>query len=352
MTKKIIAVAISALLVLLCSIGAFAATEPTVTSDTICYISYQTGNNDYDGQTVDTAKRQFLTLDDAGCIGVLANGGTLYVVGKAYIGGEYTMPELGSTLKITSNDGKANYQNSMPFENPVCAFKMASGVTLTLQQDTIFDDIILFQEQKMNTIAITNNSTLVIGDKVNCMTNIANADPCYMAISVEAGSTAILNGGTFQQVTGEGTIINNGATILSEQEAEATTAETTDTTAPEVTTAETTTAPAVTSGAVVVPDLTTESTDASTDAAATEDTTIASTEESKKPVDTTEETESKTVDTTAEDKNEETAPATVPATVEPKNNGGLGTGAIIGIVAAVVVVIAVVAVILVKKKKK
>ena len=71
----------TALLVILGSISAFAATEPTVTSDTICYISFQTGKNDYDGQTVDTAKKQFLTIEDNGCIGVLANGGTLIVCG-------------------------------------------------------------------------------------------------------------------------------------------------------------------------------------------------------------------------------------------------------------------------------
>ena len=49
MTKRILAIAMAAMLVILGSISAFAATEPTVTSDTICYISYQTGKNDYDG---------------------------------------------------------------------------------------------------------------------------------------------------------------------------------------------------------------------------------------------------------------------------------------------------------------
>ena len=88
MTKRILAIAMAAMLVILGSISAFAATEPTVTSDTICYISYQTGKNDYDGQTVDTPKRQFLGLEDSGCIGVLADGGTLIGVGKVWIGGD------------------------------------------------------------------------------------------------------------------------------------------------------------------------------------------------------------------------------------------------------------------------
>ena len=83
MTKRILAITMAAMLVILGSIIALAATEPTVTSNTICYISYQAGNNDYDGQTVDTAKRQFLDLESDGCIGVLADGGTLIVCGKA-----------------------------------------------------------------------------------------------------------------------------------------------------------------------------------------------------------------------------------------------------------------------------
>ena len=131
MTKRILAIAMAAMLVILGSISAFAATEPTVTSSTICYLSYQTGKNDYDGQTADTPKRQFLGLEDSGCIGVLADGGTLIGVGKVWIGGDYVMPELGSTLKITSNDGKANYKNAIPFENPSCAMKMATNATLT-----------------------------------------------------------------------------------------------------------------------------------------------------------------------------------------------------------------------------
>ena len=350
MTKRIIAIAMAAMLVILGSISAFAATEPKVTSDAICYISFQTGNNDYDGQSVDTPKKQFLSLEDAGCISVLADGGTLIAVGKAYIGGDYIMPELGSTLKITSNDGKANYKNGMPFENPACAMKMRSGVTLTLQQDTIIDDIILFQESAMNTIIVANNSTLVIGDKVECMSNIAAANPCYMAIEVEKGSTVILNGGTFEQVTGDGTIVNNGATIVGEKTDAPVTSETTKATEAPVTSepAKTTTPaktsePAVTSGKEPAD---TTAPAASTDAVVTEDTasTTAATEKTtaKESASTTEKKE------TAPASSAVTTAATEPA---PASEGGLGTGAIIGIVAAVVVVIAVVALIIVKKKK-
>ena len=344
MTKRIIAIAMAAMLVILGSISAFAATEPTVTSDAICYISFQTGNNDYDGQSVDTPKKQFLTLEDAGCISVLADGGTLIAVGKAYIGGDYVMPELGSTLKITSNDGKANYKNAIPFENPSCAMKMKGGATLTLQQDTIIDDIILFQESTMNTIIISNNSTLVIGDKIECVSNPVAANPCYMAIEVEKGSTVILNGGTFEQVTGEGTIINNGATIVSEQADTPASSETTS--APET---PVTTEPAkTTEPAAVVTDDTKEvvATDESTASEPVSEDVTTESEKTEPEATKAPETE-KTTDT--EKAADTSAPETTAAA--PASEGGMSTGAIIGIVAAVIVVIAVVVLVIVKKKK-
>ena len=77
-----------------------------------------------------------------------------------------------------------------------------------------------------------------------------------------------------------------------------------------------------------------------------EDTTAAP-EKTTEPAETTTEAE-KTTDT------EKAADTTVPATTAapaPTDEGGLGTGAIIGIVAAAIVVIAVVVVVIVKKKK-
>lgn len=88
---------------------------------------------------------------------------------------------------------------------------------------------------------------------------------------------------------------------------------------------------------------------AATEASTASETTEAVTTEPAKtePAETTTEAE-KTTDT------EKAADTTVPATTAapvPADEGGLGTGAIIGIVAAVIVVIAVVVVVIVKKKK-
>ena len=88
---------------------------------------------------------------------------------------------------------------------------------------------------------------------------------------------------------------------------------------------------------------------AATEASTASETTEAVTTEPAKtePAETTTEAE-KTTDT------EKAADTTVPATTAapaPADEGGLGTGAIIGIVAAAIVVIAVVVVVIVKKKK-
>ena len=92
---------------------------------------------------------------------------------------------------------------------------MAPGAVLTLQSDVVMDDLILFNEyEKNNTIKVTNGATLVIGKNVYCETNPNIAEPAYMYIVVERGSTVILEGGIFQNVTGEGRILNYGAEIL------------------------------------------------------------------------------------------------------------------------------------------
>ena len=205
--------------------------------------------------------------------------------------------------------------------------KMKSGATLTLISDMIIDDIILFQEGAMNTISVTNNSTLVIGADVVSKSNINSLEPCYMAIAVEAGSTAILNGGIFQKVSGEGTIINNGATIIEDgsQDNPATSDVPVTSDAAPVTSADV-------------------SSDVSTSAPDTSDS-----EESKQ-------TEKTTAATTPESSKLETKPdtgTTPPSSTEPAPSEDSGnTGLIVAIAAAAIIIVVVAAVVIVKKKKK
>lgn len=209
MKKSIYVICLVLIFALAFSIMSFAVEEPVITATNKVYFDYSK-SNDNNGLTPSTAKK---TL--SGATDILVGGGTAVATGKLYIGGNYTLPDLGGTLLITSVDGDTDYKNATPANNPSCAMKMYTNVTFTLQSDVIIDDIILFQETTTsNVIKVTNNSTLVIGENVVSIKSPHSQKDCYMSIEVEKGSTVIVKGGTFQRITGDGTIINTGATVI------------------------------------------------------------------------------------------------------------------------------------------
>ena len=97
------------------------------------------------------------------------DGGTIVVVGKAWVAKDWTLPKAGGAITFTAAYGGKDYKDATPETNPNTSFKMASGVALTIESDVIFDDIILFQENKQNTIAVTDGATLTITDKAVLM---------------------------------------------------------------------------------------------------------------------------------------------------------------------------------------
>lgn len=319
--KKILSVMLAALL-LLCtfSLTAFAADE------TVAYVSWG-GNDAYDGLTPDTPKKSWKTFEDAGVMSLLQNGGTLVAVGKAYLGASYTMPAMSDTLTITSVYNGVDYKNPEPAENPACAFKMATGATLTLQSNVVFDDIILFQENNQNTIKVGLGTTLTVTDSVILQTKPGN--DYHYKIVVELGGTAILSKAAQETFT----IENLGGTVLTYG----------DENAPAVTNAPvvTTEAPVVTTAA---PAVVTTAAPAETTAAPAVTTTAAPAETTEAPVETT---EAPAVTTAAPAAPTTTAPA---ASTAPAEEGGSNVGLIIGIVTAIVVVVAIVVIVLKKKK--
>jgi len=189
--KKLLFVLLAAVMLVAIAIPAFAA-------DDVAYISFAQKNTN-DGLTPETAKQSF-DANGTGIVSVIPDGGTLVVVGKLYFANDYT---IKIPMTITANyDGK-DYKNPAPAKNPAAgAMKMKGNSTLSIGADVTLDDLILFQEAEPTKILVKSGATLTVTDKVVCMT----AKDYYIDIEVEAGGKAILNGGIFESVTGEGDI--------------------------------------------------------------------------------------------------------------------------------------------------
>ena len=180
-----------------------AVEEPTVSSgDNVCFLNYS-GSNANDGFSPSSAVKGYTD----GVFKVLKNGGTIVVCGKSYIAGasgsnEFTFPSFDKPLVFTSVYGGVDFKNPEPATNPACAFKLGSGTVLNIECDLVFDDIILFQENNQNKLVVKSGASLTINENVVTMSKQA----FYFAIVVESGAKAIINGGTYSSITGDGDI--------------------------------------------------------------------------------------------------------------------------------------------------
>lgn len=180
------------------------------TDDTVVFIAHS-GNDADNGLTATTPKKSLGKMSGTGAMSLLKHGGTLVTPQKLYVGSDYTW-ELPDAVTITASHGGTDYKNPEPASNPATGvMKMASGVTLTVKSELTIDDIILFQEANQNTIVVADGGKLTITDKVVCM----SARSYYLKIEVQDGGTAVINGGIFSQISGEGEItVAEGVTVL------------------------------------------------------------------------------------------------------------------------------------------
>ena len=173
----------------------------------LAYLDSSAGSDANDGLSAAAPKKTFGTLTGKGLLGILSAGGKAVVVGKAYVARDWTLPTLGGELVFTSNDGTKDYKNAEPMNNPAVAFKMASGATLTVDSDVRFENIILFQENKQNTIHVHTGATLVVTD-----TAVLMAKPgvdYHFRIVIDEGATAILSEAAQKAMT-----VENSGTLL------------------------------------------------------------------------------------------------------------------------------------------
>lgn len=172
-------------------------------SGAYAYISYNGGSNNNDGLSETTPKQGLGNADGNGAVSLLNKGGTLVISGKLYIGSSYTWNTKGK-VTITANYGGKDYKNTEPASNPASgALKMKPGSTLTVASDLTLDDMILFQENAQCTIIVASGATFTVNENVITMSNKAH----FMNIVVTKGGKAVINGGTFSSVSGEGEIV-------------------------------------------------------------------------------------------------------------------------------------------------
>ncbi|MBQ7660880.1 MAG: copper amine oxidase N-terminal domain-containing protein [Clostridia bacterium] len=173
------------------------------TNGAYAYISYNDGNDANDGLTAGTAKKGLGQPDGKGVVSLLAKGGTLVIPGKMYIGTSYTWNTKGK-VTITANFGGKDYKNTEPANNPASGvLKMKPGSALTIASDLTLDDMILFQENNQCTIIVASGATFTVNENVIAMSN----KDIFMKVVVAKGGKAVINGGIFDSVSGDGEII-------------------------------------------------------------------------------------------------------------------------------------------------
>lgn len=183
-------------------------------ADKVVYLSYSNGNNNNSGLTADQPKRGLGSSSGEGAAGVISKGGTLVITEKMYIGTSAYTWMVGGPAVFTANYGGKDYMVDTPANNPSGGvIKMQPGAILTIMSDVTMRDLILFQDDRQDTIIVSGGATLRIDESVKTMTNTGT----YMKIVVARGSKAVINGGTFDSVTGDGTIeIGSSATVLND----------------------------------------------------------------------------------------------------------------------------------------
>jgi len=198
--KKLLCAILIALTVFSClPVAAYA-------SDAVAFVSYNRGNDANDGLTADTPKKSIGSASGKGCFGLVSKGGTLVVCEKMYFGVSYTWRATGATT-ITASHGGTSYKNPSPASNPASGvIKLKPGCVLTVASDLTLDDVILHSESVSDSIVVSSGATLTITDTV-LTTSKTNT---YFKIEVKKGGRAVINGGNYASVTGDGEIVIGG----------------------------------------------------------------------------------------------------------------------------------------------
>ncbi len=161
---------------------------PSGVDGAYAYISTTEGNNANSGLSANAEKKTMGTADSDGAYSLVKDGGTIIVTEKWQMG-KYTLKANGA-ITVTGNDGDTDFKFPYPSSNPGGgAVKLVPGVTVTVESDLTFDDIIIFQEGAQGTLHVKSGATLTV---TNLCVLMSIKDYHYKVI-VDEGATAILS---------------------------------------------------------------------------------------------------------------------------------------------------------------
>lgn len=196
------------LLILLCLIGT-SCVIPMFAEDAVAYLAFN-GSDANDGLTDQTPKKSLGQPNGNGVMSLLPNGGTLVVVQKMYFGTSYVF-NLDGPLTVTAVYNGKDYRNREPATNPASGqIRGASNVVIGIKSDLTLENILLFNNASNVYFRVDSGATFTVRDSVECTVTTGKK---YYDIKVDEGGTVILEGGIFNSITGNGTIINRGAII-------------------------------------------------------------------------------------------------------------------------------------------
>ena len=202
--KKLLGILLAAvLLVSALSVVVFA-------DDVVAYVAVNKGKDANDGLHPSTPKKEVGEADTNGVFSLVKDGGTVVVVEKIFFRENYTWNANGP-VTITANYGGKSYINPEPADNPAAGvLKVGHNRVLSVASDLTLDNIILVSENIWDTITVKSGATLTVTDTVTSLRRSAK----HFHIIVEKGGKAIINGGTFASVTGEGEYVVGGNAVV------------------------------------------------------------------------------------------------------------------------------------------
>ncbi len=203
--------------------------RPTYTSDNKFYIAHDHNTDrDIQGSATGGAYAQVPYMTSKGWKTVsdwlkANNGGTLVVVGKGHIGGDFAFPNTDTPIVFTAKDNGTSYisrndNGSIRYINEKGGndgqfgmFMIAEAKKITFNGDVVFRDIVILSRQSKASFGKGNKPATIVVKKSLTVENsvqFANmtAGVNYI-LQVDEGAYAYLDRAGFFNYTGKGTIV-------------------------------------------------------------------------------------------------------------------------------------------------